>query len=45
MIYGNRERHSGWRIAFATGTYFRRHRGEYSLSDKNLFEKMRIGNF
>jgi hypothetical protein len=44
-IYGTREHYYGWRIAFATGTYFRRRRNEYTLSDRNLFEKVRIGNF
>lgn len=44
-IYGARGRREGWRIAFATGVYFRRRGAEYSLSDANLFNKVRIGNF
>jgi hypothetical protein len=44
-MYGTRDRRDGWRIAFATGIYFRRRGSEFSLSNPNLFEKVRIGNF
>jgi hypothetical protein len=44
-IYGTRERRAGWRIAFASGVYFRKTRDEYSLRNARLFEKERIGNF
>lgn len=45
QIYGTREKMLGWRIAFATGVYFRRTRDGYSISDRNLFDKVRVGNF
>jgi hypothetical protein len=35
----------GWRIAFATVVYFRRHGDEYSLSNSRLSDKERIGSF
>jgi hypothetical protein len=44
-MYGTRERRYGWRIAFATGVYFRRKGDEYSMSNARLFEKERIGSF
>lgn len=45
-ILGERSMWSGWKISFAGGTYFSFHakRG-YVLHDKNLFEKVRVGNF
>jgi hypothetical protein len=44
-MYGTPERRSGWRIAFATGVYFRRKADEYSMSNAGLFDKERIGSF
>lgn len=44
-MYGTRERRAGWRIAFATGVYFRRTGDEYSISNVRLFDKARIGSF
>lgn len=44
-MYGSREQRFGWRIAFATGVYFRRKDNEYSVSNARLFDKERIGSF
>ena len=45
LISGTRERHFGWKIKFATGTYFRCDPDGYSLHNARLFSKVRIGNF
>lgn len=48
-IRGHANAWKGWKMAFSGGTYFyRRHyqeKREYRLSDSNLVEKVRIGNF
>jgi hypothetical protein len=44
-MYGDREAWQGWKVSFATGTYFRRRGDLCEISDRNLFEKIRIGNF
>jgi hypothetical protein len=45
-ILGQRSMWDGWKISFASGIYFSFHakRG-FMLHDKNLFEKVRVGNF
>ena len=44
-IYGSRKDRTGWKIKFATGTYFTKYRGECELHNAQLFQKIRIGNF
>lgn len=44
-MYGDRDAWHGWKVSFATGTYFRRRGEQCEISDRNLFEKIRIGNF
>jgi len=45
-VLGQRSLWEGWKVSFAGGTYFSFHakRG-FMLHDKNLFDKVRIGNF
>ncbi|WP_374417167.1 hypothetical protein [Ectopseudomonas oleovorans] len=45
-VLGQRSLWEGWKVSFAGGTYFSFHakRG-FTLHDKNLFDKVRIGNF
>jgi hypothetical protein len=45
VMYGGRDNRQGWKIKFASGTYFSRLRGECSLHNAKLFNKIRIGNF
>lgn len=45
VMFGGRESRLGWKIKFAAGIYFSRFRGECSLHNVQLFNKIRIGNF
>jgi hypothetical protein len=45
VMVGGRSNRLGWKIKFATGIYFSRFRGECSLHNAQLFNKIRIGNF
>lgn len=45
VIHGGRENYRGWKIKFASGTYFSRFGDECSLHNAQLFNKIRIGNF
>jgi hypothetical protein len=48
-ILGNRHAWNGWKMAFSGGSYFRRstrnRRAAYALSNANMINKVRIGNF
>lgn len=47
-LAGTREQPEGWALRFSGGTYFVRRSGrspEYSLSNMNMIDKVRVGNF